>query len=375
MDANSLNVVTLQPFYGGSHQAFIDGWIQHSRHNWQLFSMPDRSWKWRMRYSAIGLAEQVNAFHRQGHSIDVLLSSDMMNVAEFKGLLAPELRSIPFVLYFHENQFAYPTPKDKQPDLQFGRINFLSALAADEVWFNSEHNRSTFMHHLATVARRWPEMNPGRLFESLNEKSSIQFPGIELREIKNAETNPDRPIHLIWAARWEHDKNPQGLLLILDRLAQLGVDFQISVIGPSFHTVPRSIETIQAKYSSQIVHWGYLTNREEYWNALADADILLSTANHEFFGLSVAEAASLGTYVLLPDRLSYPELLAVEQNPEFRTHLYDGTPHDAAVKIKQLSHDKSPFQACTLADHFRMSYGWQTRAEAMDTRLNQIGIS
>ena len=39
-----------------------------------------------------------------------------------------------------------------------------------------------------------------------------------------------------------------------------------------------------------------------------DADIALSTADHEFFGISMVEAAMAGCYCLVPNRLSYPEL-------------------------------------------------------------------
>lgn len=56
--------------------------------------------------------------------------------------------------------------------------------------------------------------------------------------------------------------------------------------------------------------WGYLDSRQSYWRALADCDVVVSTANHEFFGVSVAEAVSMGCIPLLPQRLAYPELVS-----------------------------------------------------------------
>ncbi|MBW2579340.1 MAG: DUF3524 domain-containing protein, partial [Deltaproteobacteria bacterium] len=32
----------LEPFYGGSHRDFADGWIKHSRHRFDLFTLPAR---------------------------------------------------------------------------------------------------------------------------------------------------------------------------------------------------------------------------------------------------------------------------------------------------------------------------------------------
>ena len=36
-----------------------------------------------------------------------------------------------------------------------------------------------------------------------------------------------------------------------------------------------------------IVHWGYQQSRQEYVNVLKNADVAVSTAEHEFFGVSM----------------------------------------------------------------------------------------
>ena len=55
------HVLLLESYYGGSHQAFLDGWISRSIHDWQLLSLPPNKWKWRMRHGPITVVEAIEA--------------------------------------------------------------------------------------------------------------------------------------------------------------------------------------------------------------------------------------------------------------------------------------------------------------------------
>jgi hypothetical protein len=54
-----MNVLALEPYYSGSHKAFIDGLSHASKHNWTMLTLAAHKWKWRMRHSAITFATQV----------------------------------------------------------------------------------------------------------------------------------------------------------------------------------------------------------------------------------------------------------------------------------------------------------------------------
>ncbi|UCC45787.1 MAG: DUF3524 domain-containing protein, partial [Candidatus Zixiibacteriota bacterium] len=45
-----MQILAVDPYYGGSHKAFLEGWSEVSRHQWRILSLPARKWKWRMRH-------------------------------------------------------------------------------------------------------------------------------------------------------------------------------------------------------------------------------------------------------------------------------------------------------------------------------------
>ena len=148
----------LEGYYGGSHQAFLDGWMAHSRQEWTLLTLPAYKWKWRMLHGAITFADEVRKRLKAGDSWDVLFCSDMLNLAEFRGLL-PDLH-IPAVVYFHENQLTYPLAPGETMDLQFGFTDITTALCADRVLFNSRFQHDQFFRQLPAFISRMPEFKP-----------------------------------------------------------------------------------------------------------------------------------------------------------------------------------------------------------------------
>lgn len=371
-----MRILALQPFFGGSHQQFHQGWVNHSVHDWTTIALPDRHWKWRMRHSAMHFATEVSKRARAGERWDAIVCTDMMNAAEFRGL-TPMVSGVPLILYFHENQFAYPDRFHQERDQHFAFTNFVSSVAADTVWFNSAFNRDSMLDALRHHAKRWPDFVPHEAIDQVASKSTIEHPGIEIplldwqsiEQARRQRVASGQPLHLIWAARWEHDKDPAGLLAALRKLSDLGVPFKLSVVGQQYRNVPAEFDIIQTEFADSVQRWGYQPDRATYWQALCDADVFVSTAMHEFFGLAAAEALAAGAYVLLPNRLAYPELLQSVGGPESRSYLYGQTPNELASRIALLHQHRDLLDFSALAAVFRDRLSWSQRAREMDEAL------
>ena len=330
----TMHILALEPYYGGSHQAFLDGWSAHSRHEWTVSGLPAYKWKWRMRHSAATFAAQVAERLKRGEVFDLLFCSDMLNLAEFKGLAPGPVRDLPSVAYFHENQLTYPVLHPDERDLHFGMVNFTTALAANQVWFNSAFHRTTFLDALVEFLSRMPDFNSLERIEEIRLKSLVYPQGIaEPPAVGERRPGPPR---ILWVARWEHDKNPGLFFETLYRLQAESFDFRVSVMGEQFSTGPVEFEQARARLADRIERWGFQPLREEYERALAEADIVVSTANHEFFGVGIVEAVAAGAFPLLPRRLAYPEIFASIDQRDADRFFYDGSAGHLASKLAEL---------------------------------------
>ncbi len=369
-----MRVLALEPYHGGSHRAFLDGWSSVSRHSWSVIGLPPHQWKWRMRHAPLTLSDIVNERAAGGESWDVLFCSDMLSLAEFKGLVDPEVAKLPAVAYFHENQLTYPVRRESERDIHFAFTNFTTARAADEVWFNSEFHRQEFLQALQSLLARMPDFTWSETLSEIKDKSVVRSQGIS-PVASNAGVRAKPPL-ILWAARWEHDKNPEMFFKAISLLSSEAKVFRVSVIGESFREVPPVFQTARKLLGERVVRWGYQENRQDYETALAEADIIVSTADHEFFGVSAVEAISAGAYPLLPHRLAYPEVLGTKGGRANGQFFYDGSLEQLVRRLDGLltlaEHDNlwegSPDRACSLVER----YYWENLVPELDDGLDRL---
>lgn len=309
---NIPRILVVEPYYGGSHRAFLEGLQRHVEADCTLLVLPARKWKMRMQLSAPWFATQVAALEVRDRWFDTILSSTFVDVAVLRVLLGrlagwnPKAR---FCTYFHENQFAYPGRLADPAMLQFAAINFTTALASDAIAFNSRHNRDSFFSRSRAYVRKAADMEFCQEYERVMQESLVLYPGLDYTAIdgSKAPLRGDVPV-IVWNHRWEHDKNPEEFFGALQRLRERCVDFRLIVLGQSFRDKPRCFTKAKQEFAENILHFGYASSRGDYVALLRQGDIVVSTANHEFFGLAVLEAVRAGCVPLLPNRLSYPEL-------------------------------------------------------------------
>lgn len=368
-----MQILALEPYFDGSHRAFIDGWQAHSRSNWTLLTLPGYKWKWRMRHAPITLAQQLQSPPLPEPRPEVLLCSDMLNLAEFLGLAPAWLKTCRTILYFHENQLTYPVRDERERDYHFAMTNLTSALAAHAVWFNSEFHRQEFLSALEQFLKRMPDYQPLETIATIRAKSDILYPGIP--RLHQPMRPANGPLHILWAARWEHDKNPEDFFSALSVLATTDFDFQLSVIGQSFKDCPPAFAQARKRFQSQIIHWGYQQSRAEYEAALGEADVVVSTAQHEFFGIGMLEAISAGAYPLLPKRLAYPEILSLDTCGESKRYFYDGTVADLKSRLQHVATLKKSgtlTRAAAPAIERAQRFWWDQQAVRLDAAAERV---
>jgi glycosyltransferase involved in cell wall biosynthesis len=358
----------LEPYYGGSHREFSDGWRESSRHEIELVTLPDRFWKWRMRGAALALARRVERPER----FDGLVASSMLSLAELRGLWGG--RCPPALLYFHENQITYPVPEGETRDVQFAFTNISSALAAERVLFNSDYHRRTFFEGLDATLAMMPDCRPGWVRRAIEERSAVLHPGCRFprepaRSPRQARPAGEPPL-VIWNHRWEFDKDPGTFFRVLYGLADEGIPLRVALLGENFQFVPTPFLEARERLGPRVVQYGYAADRGDYLAWLARGDVVVSTALQENFGIAVVEAIRLGCYPLLPRRLSYPELLPAEFHDRC---LYDGAA-DLADRLRALLRDPARLAEPQPALAGAMErFSWERQIASYDAELDRLG--
>ena len=375
-----MKITLVSPYHGGSHKAWAEGLLDHSNHQINLLSLPARFWKWRMHGGAVTLARRFLAVNEQ---TDMLLVTDMLDLASFLALTRKKSSQLPVVLYMHENQLTYPLPEDGttgpmrrqlgERDQHYAFINYSSMLVSDTILFNSHYHLDSFFNALPGFLKHFPEYNELESIGALRSKSNVLHVGINLKRLDRTFTEPETAVSpadlplILWNQRWEYDKNPEEFFAALYTLADEGISFQVALCGQQYGKIPQSFETAAKRLAGHIIHSGY-ASPVEYLRLLRAANIVISTANHEFFGISIIEAIYAKTFPVLPNRLSYPEILP----EEFHTFCLYENKQELVEQLRwAISHPKESKNLAQKLASIMLRYDWAQMGPLYDDVLNR----
>jgi glycosyltransferase involved in cell wall biosynthesis len=299
-----MKVLLLSAYDVASHRYWRKGLVRYlDSIDWHLLCLPARHFNWRIRGNPLSWALSEQEVLSQHY--DAIVATSMVDLTTLKGLV-PTLANTPSIVYFHENQFAYPPSPHQQQRIEPQMVTLYSGLAAKQLVFNSAYNRTTYLIGIEKLLRKMPDHVPKGIADQLSSKSQVIPVPIELSR-STKPTTFSTPLTLVWNHRWEYDKGPERLYSALSLLKSRDVDFRIHIIGQQFRQSPEIFEQLQNNFSEHIGEFGYVEVHKKYLRILSESDLVISTAIHEFQGLAVMEAVASGCIPVVPDRLSYPE--------------------------------------------------------------------
>lgn len=333
MHAPRPRALLISAYDARSHRRWRVGVVDAcSAFDWQVIALPPRHFAWRVRGNALGLLEPVRraALDRPPA---LVLATSMTDVVALRAL-CPALAATPLIVYFHENQFAYPsrpglTGDDRLEDVRFASV--LRALAADRVVFNSAWNRDSFLAGARALLERMPDAVPACMTERLAARCEVLPVPLEDACFGAADVAHGRgPLTLVWNHRWEHDKAPERLHAALLHVRAAGVSFRLHLLGERFRDAPEIFRAFGRDFPDALGQVGFVSDPAAYRAVLAASDVVVSTALQDFQGLSVLDAVAAGCDALAPARLAYSEFL-----PE--RCLYPSFPADPKAEAQALA--------------------------------------
>lgn len=223
-DTKSLRILILSGYDAASHRLWREN-LMHllPMHEWTSLSLPPRHFSWRLRGNALSFA--YNQRESLSRPYDLLVATSMVDLSTLRGFI-PALAKLPTLLYFHENQFAYPTRDAQRNNAETQLVPLYAALCADSLVFNSDYNRSTFLAGAKALLRRLPDHVPKGLAVQLENSHVLPVPvlpaalptalstassPVPVREANSVRQSAHATLEVVWNHRWEYDKGPERL--------------------------------------------------------------------------------------------------------------------------------------------------------------------
>ncbi|MEY2959182.1 MAG: hypothetical protein RLZZ01_1750, partial [Actinomycetota bacterium] len=180
-----------------------------------------------------------------------------------------------------------------------------------------EFHRSEWFSALPGFLRRLPDQRHDGMITEVEQRSFVLPVGIDLTALDLVDDDDaavsGRPL-VLWNQRWEYDKGPGAFAAAVERLLADGVDFEVAIAGERPGDAPPELMRLRRLLGDRLVHDGE-ADVAAYRRLLRRADVVVSTAHHEFFGVALTEAVAAGAFPVVPDRVVYPERIPPDLHP------------------------------------------------------------
>ena len=172
-------VLIVEPFLSGSHRAWAEGWRDASRHAIQILGSGEGRWRRGMRAGSVTLAAETETWVEVNGTPDLIVGTNMLDLAGFLGLARRSVGPAPAVQFMHENQLSYPRRAGEALDSGLAWMQWRGLVAADEVWCNSDHHRRALLDGVHTLDPQTGSTVDGRAIEA---KTWVAHVGVTVDE-------------------------------------------------------------------------------------------------------------------------------------------------------------------------------------------------
>jgi hypothetical protein len=288
-----LDILALEPFFGGGRRQMLETCIRCSRHRWTLLKLPPRRIERRLTAAAIWFAEQLSR-HWSGR-MDLLFTSEAMNLADLYRLM-PQFSRKPSVVYFHSNQLPDVRTFEESP---LDMVNLNTAQSATEIWFNSMFHLRQFLNRATALVRRHNELLGGRNpLPELTGKAQLMLPPVDfsvVHEMSMGDTIIRNKRKIFVETR---DANMKLLNAALATLVRRKEKFELVTVGP--------VEELDAQFTRTTLPEN---DEKAHVHAMMSCGVFISTKVDAPADTHAVRALATGCWPIVPDAGVYPELI------------------------------------------------------------------
>ncbi len=164
--------------------------------------------------------------------------------------------------------------------------------------------------------------------------SGLAFDKGEVQERVNNNIKPwaERANRVVFAARWDQEKQPDFYMDIAEQYADTDVEFAVLQGGPLRSNDQKYIDRANSLAQKGILTLHENLKKEQYYDIVNDSKVLFNCALQDWTSNTVSEADALGCNVLFPAYRSFPEIFANDHTRMYVPWSVD----DAADKLNRL---------------------------------------